>query len=286
MRPLLFLLVIAASFMAGTVDAAAQARTIRMPSSSGERIFAILLPPSYDTSQTRYPVVYLFHGGGQDHTAFMARTAFTPMARKHEFIVVMPAADRSYSALGPEAQGRYHDYVAGELVDYVDSHYRTIPTKERRAIAGLSMGGRIASMTALAHADRFSAVGAFSPAIRPDAEEAVQNVPAAAPFFYISCGTQDSLLPINREFVSWLMARDLPHEYREASGHGAHLGIVGRADRRLLRPAGGKRISRDNGRAQASACACTNAARLSATETRCQRASTKRSIACATPASS
>jgi len=221
MKRLICLLITAATLLAGTIDAAAQARTIRMPTASGgDRIFAILLPQSYETSQKRYPVVYLFHGGGQDHTAFMARTAFTPMARKHEFIVVMPAADRSYSALGPEAQGRYHDYVAGELVDYVDSHYRTIPTKERRAIGGLSMGGRIASMTALTHADRFSAVGAFSPALRPDAEEAVHNVPASAPFFYISCGTQDSLLPINREFVSWLMERDLPHEYREAPGLG------------------------------------------------------------------
>ena len=51
-----------------------------------------------------------------------------------------------------EAQGEYHDYVANELVDYVDSHYRTIATKEARAIAGLSMGGRIASMTGLTHA--------------------------------------------------------------------------------------------------------------------------------------
>jgi S-formylglutathione hydrolase FrmB len=221
MKRLTYLLIAAATLLAGTIDAAAQARTIRMPTASGgDRIFAILLPQSYEASEKRYPVVYLFHGGGQDHTAFMARTAFTPMARKHEFIVVMPAADRSYSALGPEAQGRYHDYVAGELVDYVDSHYRTIPTKDRRAIAGLSMGGRIASMTALTHADRFSAVGAFSPALRPDAEEAVHNVPASAPFFYISCGTQDSLLPINREFVSWLMERDLPHEYREAPGLG------------------------------------------------------------------
>jgi S-formylglutathione hydrolase FrmB len=203
------------------VDASAQARTVRMPTSfGGERIFAILLPQSYDTSQARYPVVYLFHGGGQDHTAFMARTAFTPMARRHEFIVVMPAADRSYSALGPEAQGRYHDYVARELVDYVDAHYRTIPSRDQRAIGGLSMGGRIATMTALTHADRFSAVGAFSPALRPDAERAVQDVPAAAPFLYISCGTADSLLPINREFVGWLMERNLPHEYREAPGVG------------------------------------------------------------------
>jgi enterochelin esterase family protein len=192
-----------------------------MPTSSGaERIFAILLPRSYDTSQARYPVVYLFHGGGQDHTAFLARTAFAPMARTHEFIVVMPAADRNYSALGPEAQGRYLDYVARELVDYVDSNYRTIPSREQRAIGGLSMGGRIATMTALAHADRFSAVGAFSPALRPDARKAVQEVAAAAPFLYISCGTADSLLSINREFVGWLMERNLPHEYREAPGVG------------------------------------------------------------------
>ena len=221
MRSLVFVWGLVTAFLTGAVDVRAQARTIRMPTSSGsDRIFAILLPQSYETSQKHYPVVYLFHGGGQDHTAFMARTAFPPMARKHEFIVVMPAADRSYSALGPEAQGRYHDYVALELVAYVDSHYRTLPTKERRAIGGLSMGGRIASMTALTHADRFSAVGAFSPALRPDAEEAVQKVPATAPFFYVSCGTQDSLLAINREFVGWLMARDLPHEYKEAPGMG------------------------------------------------------------------
>jgi S-formylglutathione hydrolase FrmB len=220
MRRIAVLLAVVA-FMAGVCDAWAQARTVRMPSSYGaERIFAILLPQSYDTSQRRYPVVYLFHGGGQDHTAFMARTAFAPMARKHEFIVVMPAADRSYSALGPEAQGRYHDYVARELVDYVDANYRTIPARGQRAIGGLSMGGRIATMTALTYADRFGAVGAFSPALRPDAERAVQGVPAAAPFLYISCGTADSLLPINREFVGWLMQRNLPHEYREAPGVG------------------------------------------------------------------
>ena len=221
MKTVAVLIALASAFLAGASDASAQARTVRMPTSSGsQRIFAILLPQSYDTSQSRYPVVYLFHGGGQDHTAFMARTAFAPMARKHEFIVVMPAADRSYSALGPEAQARYHDYVAHELVDYVDSNYRTIPSKEQRAIGGLSMGGRIATMTALTHADRFSAVGAFSPALRPDAEKAVQEVPASAPFIYVSCGTQDSLVAINREFVGWLMQRDLPHEYREAPGVG------------------------------------------------------------------
>jgi len=206
---------------ATATDARAQAKTVRMPGPYGaDRVFAVLLPVSYEKSDARYPVVYLFHGGGQDHTAFMSRTAFPPMARRHEFIVVMPAADRSYSASGPEAQGRYHDYVAAELVDYVDSHYRTIPKREARAIGGLSMGGRIATMTGLAHADRFTAVGAFSPALRPDVEAAVQNVPASAPYFYVSCGSDDSLLPINREFIGWLMERELAHEYKEEPGLG------------------------------------------------------------------
>jgi len=214
-------LVSAAALLVVTGEAGAQARTVRMPSGfGGDRVFAILLPSSYDASKARYPVVYLFHGGGQDHAAFMARTAFRPMARRHEFIVVMPAADRSYSASGPEAQARYHDFVATEIVDYVDSHYRTIPERESRAIAGLSMGGRIATMTGLRHPERFGAVGAFSPALRPDVEAAIQSVPAPAPYFYVSCGTQDTLLPINREFVGWLKDRELAHEYREAAGLG------------------------------------------------------------------
>ena len=110
--------------------------------------------------------------------------------------------------------------MANELVDYVDSHYRTIATQQARAIGGLSMGGRIATMTGLTHADRFGAVGAFSPALRPDAEDAVRDAPAATPFFYVSCGTLDSLLPsIASSWVgSWNVS--CPTTIREASGLG------------------------------------------------------------------
>jgi enterochelin esterase-like enzyme len=215
------LLSVVAVLLVSVVDAAAQARTVRLPGPYGSlRVFAILLPASYEGSAARYPVVYLFHGGGQDHTAFMARTAFAPMARRHEFIVVMPAADRSYSSLGPDVQAQYHSYVANELVGYVDSHYRTIPDRESRAIAGLSMGGRIATMTGLGHGDRFGTVGAFSAAFRGDTEAAVRNLRAPAPFFYVSCGTTDTLLSINRAFAGRLKETALPHEYREAPGLG------------------------------------------------------------------
>src|SRR4029078_10542111 len=152
--------------MLSASGAAAQARTVRHASTSlgSERIFSHFLPPGYTDSDTHYPVVYLFHGGGQDHTAFMARSIFPALARQPEAIFVMPAADRNYSAMSAEGQARYNNYIASELVDYVDANYRTIASPQSRAIAGISMGGRIATMTALQHPQRFGIVGAFSAA--------------------------------------------------------------------------------------------------------------------------
>jgi putative tributyrin esterase len=202
------------------VNCSAQARTVRLPSATlgGERIFAILLPTHYAESEQRYPVLYLFHGGGQDHTAFMARTGFPALARRHEMIVVMPAADRNYTSQSSEAQARYHDFVASELVDYVDSHYRTIASQQGRAIGGISMGGRIAIMTALQHPARFGLVGGFSPAVRQDVEETVRKAEGSVTYFYVSCGTRDSLLPANRDFVAQLTQHHLAHDFKEIQG--------------------------------------------------------------------
>jgi S-formylglutathione hydrolase FrmB len=203
-----------------TSNAAGQARTVRHTSASlgSERIFSILLPPGYADSEQRYPVVYLFHGGGQDHTAFMARAIFPPLARKQEAIFVMPAADRNYSALSPDGQARYNAYVASELVDYVDANYRTLASSQSRAIAGISMGGRIATMTALQHPQRFGIVGAFSAALRTDTNEAVAGATGSSTYFYVSCGTADSLLPASRQFVMRLGEQKLAHEYHEIAG--------------------------------------------------------------------
>lgn len=220
-RPLALL--VAVALTAVPAIAGAQARTVRVTSASGvQHVAAVLLPKSYATSaERRYPVVYLFPGNGQDHTAYMARNAFRAAAAGMDIIVVMSAADRSYSARGAEDQAAYHDFVATELVDFVDAQYRTIASREARAIGGLSMGGRIATMTALAHPDRFALVGGFSPALRADARAALDGIgDRPAPYFYLSCGTTDSLLGVNREFAAQLDEHKVPHEYHEAQGQG------------------------------------------------------------------
>jgi S-formylglutathione hydrolase FrmB len=148
----------------------------------------------------------------------MARTIFPPLARKHEVIVVMPAVDRNYSSLSAEAQARYNAYVGSELVDYVDATYRTIATPQARAIAGLSMGGRVATMTALQHPQRFGIVGAFSAALRGDLEAAVTGAAGSSTFFYVSCGTADPLVSASQQFVKQLTQQKLAHEYHEIPG--------------------------------------------------------------------
>jgi enterochelin esterase family protein len=230
-------------------DAAAQDRTVRHASSSlgSERIFSILLPPGYADTDTRYPVVYLFHGGGQDHTAFMARTIFPPLARKQGAIVVMPAADRNYSALSADGQARYNAYVASELVDYVDANYRTLASPPSRAIAGISMGGRIATMTALQHPQRFGIVGAFSAALRMDINDVVAGAAGSPTYFYVSCGTRDSLLAASQQFVMRLGEQKLAHEYHEIAG-GDHAWTVWDEELRVFFDVLSRRANWRNGR--------------------------------------
>jgi S-formylglutathione hydrolase FrmB len=130
----------------------------------------------------------------------------------------MPAADRNYSSLSADGQARYNAYVATELVDYIDATYRTIASPQSRAIAGISMGGRIATMTALQHPQRFGVAGAFSAALRMDANDAVAGAAGSATYFYVSCGTRDSLLPASQQFVMRLTEQKLAHEYHEIPG--------------------------------------------------------------------
>jgi S-formylglutathione hydrolase FrmB len=155
------------------------------------------LPPSYNSQPgRRYPVAYFLHGlfgnewdwiraGKLDHTLDSLTAA--GMA---EMIVVMPDGDDSWYTtwnwLGdwpgcrrnpprkdePAASycvpwPHYDDYVARDLVHFIDSTYRTRNDRASRGIAGLSMGGYGAIMLALAYPDVFSAAASHSGILSP-----------------------------------------------------------------------------------------------------------------------
>src|SRR3954470_159593 len=103
----------------------------------GIRTFGLLLPPDYDSSARRYPVLYLLHGSGQPHSTWGRRTLLDGTTGA---IVVTPDMDRARYVM---ADGRVDPgteaFLTQELVDYIDSHYRTVATRDGRAIAGLSI---------------------------------------------------------------------------------------------------------------------------------------------------
>jgi enterochelin esterase-like enzyme len=199
------------------------ARTVRFSSATlgGQATFAILVPPDYDSSAKRYPVVYLLHGGTQNHTAFPARAWFAKEILRRNVIAVMPHVPQIL--YNPRQGSLPFEALIGELVQYVDTHYRTVAGRDGRAIGGLSMGGFGAVMAGLAHPELFGTVGAFSGAFSSGREAmlaaAATALPAArAPFFYLACGVADTALPASRDFVTLLQRREIAHEYREVPG--------------------------------------------------------------------
>ena len=93
-----------------------------------------------------------------------AKLAEKAMADTYGVIIVMPDGgfDSWYYDSPVEPTYRYETFVARELVEYIDSHYRTKAEPSARAIAGLSMGGHGALYLAIRHQNVFGAAGSLS----------------------------------------------------------------------------------------------------------------------------
>lgn len=138
-----------------------------------DQTFAVYLPPSYEASTKRYPVVFLLHGLGGSSDDWIHHSNVPAMLDKliashaiKEMIVVMPNAGNrflgSYYANSP-VTGRWEDFIAEEIVARVDHDFRTLRTAKSRAVAGHSMGGFGAIRLAMHRPDVFSVVYAMSP---------------------------------------------------------------------------------------------------------------------------
>lgn len=131
---------------------------------SGTRPFSVYLPPSYDSTRKRYPVVYALHRYGESHTDMVTALqpsldSMTATRTIGEMIVVfVSGTNRLWGCqyLSSPVIGDYETYIAKDLVAYIDAHYRTLATRDSRGITGVSMGGWGAMHMALKFPDLFS----------------------------------------------------------------------------------------------------------------------------------
>jgi S-formylglutathione hydrolase len=149
-----------------------------LPGDSADRSVTVYLPPGYDDSpEIRYPVLYLLHGAGHTNRVWMDGDVFGGFNIKtvmdklitdgkiREMMIVMPDVNNSYWGsyyANSTTTGNWIDFIAGNLVHFIDTSYRTLPAASSRGIGGHSMGGGGALRIAILHPDVFSVVYGMS----------------------------------------------------------------------------------------------------------------------------
>jgi S-formylglutathione hydrolase FrmB len=133
----------------------------------------VFLPPSYaEDKAKRYPVVYALHGFsiGADqwtHEIHVPQTIEGAFAQgTKEMIVVLPDSKTVHNGSmysSSVTTGDFEQYIARDVVAYIDSHYRTIPNRVSRGLVGHSMGGYGAARIGMKHADVFGSLYIMSP---------------------------------------------------------------------------------------------------------------------------
>jgi S-formylglutathione hydrolase FrmB len=132
----------------------------------------VVLPPGYDTSGKRYPVVYFLHGLPANALAYRGNSwLIGALEQAGPAILVIPQGARGDDD-DPEylnwGAGRgWETYVAEELPHYIDDHFRTIGSRDGRAIIGISAGGYGATILGLHHLGSFSVIESWSGYFHP-----------------------------------------------------------------------------------------------------------------------
>jgi enterochelin esterase-like enzyme len=258
------------------------------PSLNLTRRMYVYTPPGYETANARYPVFFLLHGGGGDEDAWtnLGRAPqildnLIAQGKAKPMIVVMTngnpnqVASPDYVAplqgggrgAGSPGQGGaqagsamagsgmidFPKSVVADLIPFVDKVYRTIPDRENRAIAGLSMGGGMTLYAAFNNLDKFAWVGTFSAGLPPmpgvgvpidpppnaaklrgpdinrsiDTKKLAELLPqlesganARLRLFYVAIGAEDGLITAHTAFKSLLKEKGVNVTIVEMEGYG------------------------------------------------------------------
>ena len=230
-------------------------KTFHSQSMDVEVGYNLYLPPDYDAPQNktvRYPVLYWLHGMNQSESTDQYPVRFLDEAIranaiKPMIVVYASGGQRTYYTDNANINSRSETAIIDELIPHIDATYRTNPTRNQRAVAGMSMGGFGALKFAFKHPELFSSVTAFAPGLREpdsfakdrpdilqrifnnDPEQYEANHPATLlkqnlkqikdnlPIS-IYVGTKDPLLPGSQTLHRLLAELKMDHTYQEFDG--------------------------------------------------------------------
>lgn len=204
-----------------------------------------------------FAVLYLLHGLSDDHTAWARRTSLERYVANLPLIVIMPNGERSFYTDAQDLRNQnFETLITRDILNFVDSTFQTIASRQGRAIAGLSMGGYGALKLGLKHCDKFCAAVSHSGALEfashssedfvaqsgwewlrefvpflgenprggsndifALAERLAENLDSSTRLaLRIDCGVDDFLIESNRRLHAHLQKLGIAHEYAEHAG--------------------------------------------------------------------
>jgi S-formylglutathione hydrolase FrmB len=207
----------------------------------------IITPADYKRSTKAYPVVYLLHGYAGNYTRWLT-VAPQLKSKPDEMQMIIVCPDGGYGSWYIDSPAdstiRYETFTGTELVNHIDSTYKTYKDRAHRAITGLSMGGHGGLYLAIRHKEVFGAAGSISGLVdlsffpkgmnfemlfgdstvyadnlqKNSVINAVNNLKNRELTLTIDCGIYDFLIVPNRHLHEKLLKLRIEHDYAERPG--------------------------------------------------------------------
>ena len=137
--------------------------------------YCAFLPPSFDQDKTRrYPVLYYFHGLGDNEQSLLNFGGWDVVDQLRssgkigEFVILAPSGGHSFYLNSEDGSLRYEDFLTKEFMPRMEKKYRAEGTRASRGVTGVSMGGYGALRLAFKYPEQFAAVSAQMPALIPN----------------------------------------------------------------------------------------------------------------------
>lgn len=183
------------------------------------RTIRVYLPPGYDTSAVRYPMV-LFHDGLEYISLAQANNVLDYMILQQRIEptigIFIPPVNRT-DEYARSLLDKFTKFVIEEVIPWADNRFRTIQSPEKRAVLGPSYGGNISLWLGLNHPEIFGNVAAQSSYISSSISNNFQNGPKLDLKLDMILGTYDNaiLIPMVRSFIPILDAKGYTYQYHE-----------------------------------------------------------------------
>jgi S-formylglutathione hydrolase FrmB len=246
MRPLItsILLFICLTSLAGTAD------TVSIYSNAMHKAYkaVVIKPDSYQKNKNvSFETVYLLHGLTGAFSNWITKVPqLKKYADDYQLLIVCPEGEYAgwYFDSPINDSMRFETYVAKEVPAYIDANYRTIKSRNARAITGLSMGGHGGLYLGFRHADFFGACGSMSGALTIEyittksyridrllgdtTNKALyrqysifgemEHYPKDSVAIIMDCGTEDFIVEMSRMAHKRMLELKIPHDYTERPG--------------------------------------------------------------------